>query len=278
MQRYDDRTVPSPRPDAAQADPARPSRPLEGRTALVTGASRGIGRAIAQRLAADGALVAVHYNTNESAAQETADLITKNGGQAFTLHAPLGVPDDAETLFRRYDQALTQLGRPAVLDILVNNAGLNIRGTITDTTPQDFDHLIAVLAKAPLFLVQQALPRLRPHGRIINISSAATRVALPTALAYTMAKAALEGLTHTLAPTLAPRNITVNAITPGYTRTDLNHHRWDTPEKEAVHAAQSPFNRIGDPGDIADIAAFLASDASRWITGQTIDASGGVGL
>jgi 3-oxoacyl-[acyl-carrier protein] reductase len=253
-------------------------RGLEGRTALVTGAGRGIGRAIARRLAADGALVAVHYGSDEEAAQKTVAMIAEDGGRAFTVHALLGVPDDARTLYEGFDRGLEELGEPVALDVLVNNAGFNVRGGVATVTPQDFDRLMAVLARAPLFLVQQGLPRLREGGRIVNISSAATRVAFTSALAYTMAKSALEALTRTLAKELGSRQITVNSVTPGFVRTELNKQRWSTPEAEAAHAALSVFQRMGQPADIADVVAFLASDDSRWVTGQCIDASGGTGL
>ncbi|POX44136.1 short-chain dehydrogenase [Streptomyces sp. Ru71] len=251
---------------------------LKGRTALVTGSGRGIGRAIARRLAADGALVAVHYGSDESSARETVDLITATGGRAFCVHGPLGADDDVTTLYERFDRGLRELGEPTELDILVNNAGFNVRGGIADVTPQDFDRLMGIHAKAPLFLIQQALPRLRAGGRIINISSAATRVAFPSSLAYSMAKSALEALTRALAKELGPRQITVNSVSPGFVKTDLNHRRWATPEAEADHAALSVFGRMGQTGDVADIVAFLAGDDSRWVTGQCIDASGGTGL
>ncbi|WP_307788458.1 SDR family oxidoreductase [Streptomyces actinomycinicus] len=251
---------------------------LTGRTALVTGAGRGIGRAIARRLAADGALVAVHYGSDESSARETVALITEDGGRAFPLHGPLGVPDDVRTVYDRLDTGLRELGEPATLDILVNNAGFNVRGTVAEVTGQDFDRLMAVHARAPLFLVQAGLSRLREGGRIVNISSAATRVALPSSLAYSMAKGALEALTRTLAKELGPREITVNTVAPGFVMTDLNRSRWATPEAEAEHAAYSVFGRMGRPSDIADVVAFLASADSRWVTGQCIDASGGTGL
>ncbi|MET9736370.1 SDR family oxidoreductase [Streptomyces sp. NPDC006458] len=254
------------------------SSTLKGRTALVTGAGRGIGRAVARRLAADGALVAVHYGSDEASARETVEQITYEGGRAFALHGPLGVPDDVRTVYERLDAGLHDMGEPAELDILVNNAGFNVRGGVSEVTPQDFDRLMAVHAKAPLFLVQEGLGRLRGSGRVINISSAATRVALPTSLAYSMAKGALETLTRTLAKELGPRQITVNCVAPGFVRTDLNQQRWATPEAEAVHAAFSVFGRMGQPGDIADVVAFLASPDSRWVTGQCIDASGGTGL
>lgn len=248
---------------------------LAGRTAVVTGAGRGIGRGIACRLAADGALVAVHYGSNEAAARETVELISKNGGRAFCVRARLGLDGDAEELYRRLDEALAEQGEPAALDILVNNAGFNIPRGVADVTPQDFDQLMAVHAKAPLFLIQQALGRLRDGGRVINISSAATRIAFPESVAYCMAKAALEALTPALAKELGPRRITVNAVAPGFVKTDMNKRRWSSAEGEAFHAAFSVFHRMGRPADIADIVAFLASDDSRWVTGQCIDASGG---
>ncbi|MFD4599305.1 SDR family oxidoreductase [Streptomyces sp. NPDC058464] len=251
---------------------------LNGRTALVTGAGRGIGRAIARRLAADGALVAVHYGSDESSARETVALITEAGGHAFPVHGPLDAADDIRTVYERLDVGLRALGEPTALDILVNNAGFNIGGGVREVTPQDFDRLMAVHARAPLFLVQEGLPILREGGRIINISSAATRVALPSSLAYTMAKAALEALTHTLAKELGTRQITVNCVAPGFVKTDLNRRRWATPEAEAQHAAFSVFGRMGQPADVADVVAFLASSDSRWVTGQCIDVSGGSAL
>lgn len=169
---------------------------LTGKTALVTGASGGIGRAIAERLAADGALVAVHYGRNEAAANKIAAAIKQAGGRAFIVGAELGVAGDVDTLLAGLRAGLA--GRP--LDILVNNAGgaLGV-GSIEETTPEEFDRLIALNMRAPFFIIQRALPLLRDGGRIINISSADARIAITRELAYSMAKGAINVLSRTLA-------------------------------------------------------------------------------
>ncbi|WAX82211.1 SDR family oxidoreductase [Streptomyces sp. KMM 9044] len=248
---------------------------LAGRTALVTGASRGIGRAIARRLAREGALVAVHYGRNEAAAQQTRELIVEEGGRAFAVGAELGVPGDIEALYAGLEEGLAAQGTEPCLDILVSNAGISGSARIHEVTPELFDRLFAVNTKSPFFLVQRGLKNLRDGGRIIIISSAATRVAYPRSVVYAMAKGALNTFTLALARELGPRGITVNAVSPGFVETDMNVEKRVTAEATAALAALSVFNRVGQPADIADVVAFLASDASRWITGQCLDASGG---
>ncbi|MCZ1011557.1 SDR family NAD(P)-dependent oxidoreductase [Streptomyces lydicus] len=248
---------------------------LKGKTALVTGSSRGIGRGIAQRLAADGALIAVHYGSNDLAAKETVESITRTGGRAFMVGAELGVPGDAEALFAAFDAELVASGAQPGLDILVNNAAQNFPGHIDAVTYEEFDRTLAVNIRAPFFLIQHGLRRMRDGGRIINISSAVTSTAHPSQIAYSVAKGALETLTHTLAKDVGARGITVNTVAPGWVETDVTAARRATPEGRAAMAAYSVFNRIGRPSDIADVAAFLASDASRWITGQRFDVTGG---
>jgi 3-oxoacyl-[acyl-carrier protein] reductase len=253
---------------------------LVGKLAVVTGASRGYGRAIAKRLARDGAVVAVHHAINDEAAKETVASITANGGQAFPVRAPLdGSTGSVTTLFARLDEELAKLGRGPTVDILVNNAAISPRGTIEDTSEATFDEVIAVCAKAPFFSVQAVLPRMPDGGRIINISSQTSLIAFPGVAAYSMAKGALDLLTMVAAKHLAPRNITVNAVLPGIADTDMNAS-WLRGNAEARASASqfSAFKRIADVTDIADIVGFLASSDARWITGQLIDGGGGSGL
>ncbi|MFF9150234.1 SDR family oxidoreductase [Streptomyces sp. NPDC014861] len=247
------------------------STTLTGKTALVTGGSRGIGRAIALRLAADGARVAVHYATNEAAVKETVAAIGEAGGSAFAIRTELGVPGDAEALWKAFDEHADGV------DILVNNAGIAGAGTIDEVEEADYDRVFAVNAKAPFFIVKHGLGRLRDGGRIINISSGVTKVAFPGMTSYAASKGAVEVLTLTLAQTLGARGITVNAVSPGTIETDI--HPWMADPAAKAHAAAfSVFDRVGRPGDVADVVGFLASDDARWVTGQNIDASGGSGL
>ncbi|MEG8277152.1 SDR family oxidoreductase [Streptomyces sp. AHA2] len=249
----------------------------EGKTALVTGGSRGIGRAISRRLAREGALVAVHYGHDEAAAERTVKEIEADGGRAFPVHAELGVHGDADTLWTAFDRALAAQGAPEGLDILVNNAGITLPRPFAQVTEADYDRVFAINTKAPFFVVQRALERLRDGGRIINISSVATRVAFPPIVTYTMTKAALDYLTLSLAQELGPRGITVNAVAPGYTETEINP-TLSVPEIRRRYSEASVFGRLGDPVDIADVVSFVASDDARWVTGQWIDASGGAHL
>nr|WP_202961451.1 SDR family oxidoreductase [Amycolatopsis sp. ATCC 39116] len=243
-------------------------------TALVTGASRGIGRAIAARLAAQGVLVVVHFGTDAKGAAATVAEIERDGGSAFAVGARLGVDGDVETLFAGVESALA--GRP--LDILVNNAAATPAGPLGVTTRAEFDHLFAVNVRAPYFVIQRALPLLRDGGRIITISSVATRMANPAQTSFAMTKGAVETMSMTLANELGARGITVNAVAPGATRTATNGSAFAAPGLAEFIAASTAMNRLGEPGDIADVVAFLASDAARWITGQVIDASGGLFL
>jgi 3-oxoacyl-[acyl-carrier protein] reductase len=248
---------------------------LTGKTALVTGASRGIGRGIALRLAREGALVAVHYGTNEAEALRTLDAIAGNGGQGFTVQAELGVPGDVRTLWEGFDAGLAAAGAAPGLDIIVNNAGVGASSDLEGMTGEELDRLYAVNVKAPFFLVREGLRRLRDGGRIINISSGVTRIAFPAVIGYSLTKGAIDVFTRTLAQQLGQRGITVNAVAPGIVRTDNTAAQFTTPEAWAQAARYSAFNRVGQPADIADVVAFMASHDGRWITGQSIDATGG---
>lgn len=247
---------------------------LTGRTALVTGASRGIGQAIAARLAAKGAMVIVHFGTDEKGAKATVDEIERTGGIALAVEAELGVDDDVETLFAGVGAGLA--GRP--LDILVNNAAAAPAGPLGATTREEFDHLFAVNVRAPYFIIQRALPLFHDGGRIITISSVATRMANPAQTSFAMTKGAVETMSMTLANELGVRGITVNAVAPGATRTPTNGSSFEAPGLAESIAGSTALDRLGGPDDIADVVAFLASDAARWITGQVVDASGGLFL
>jgi NAD(P)-dependent dehydrogenase (short-subunit alcohol dehydrogenase family) len=242
------------------------------RTALVTGASRGIGRAVARRLAAGGATVAVHYGHDRAAADETVALITKDGGSAFAVGADLATGAGLDALFDGLATGLA--GRP--LDILVNNAGGGgMGGSVEQLMPDGFDRLFAVNVKAPLFIVQRALPLMADGGRIISISSCATRIAVAGQIAYAMSKSAVDTMTRTLANSLGGRRITVNAVAPGAVDTDSTAFLTANPAMLAGLLATTALGALAEPVDIADVVAFLASDGARWITGNVVDASGG---
>ncbi|MEU8432034.1 SDR family oxidoreductase [Streptomyces sp. NPDC029216] len=244
----------------------------------MTGASRGIGRGIAERLAADGALVAVHHARNVEAAAEVVDSIRATGGDAFPLRTELGVPGDAQALYSAFDAELLRRGIEPRLDILVNNAAVSGSARIHEVTPELVDRIFSVNVTALLFVTQEGLTRMPDGGRIINLSSAITRMSYPESVVYSMSKGAVNTLTLALAKELGPRGITVNAVAPGFTATDMNAKLRTTPEGVARLAGLSVFDRIGNPSDIAGLVAFLASPDSLWVTGQRLDASGGMHL
>jgi len=251
---------------------------LKGKTALVTGASRGIGRAIAERLAKDGATVALTYNASRAGADEVVAAIEAAGGAAFALQADLVDPATVPALFAQLDEEFTKRNGSKTLDILVNNAGNAGYVGFHDATPDSWDTLIAVYARAPVFIVQAALDRLADGGSIINISSAAATKPVTAAPIYSMAKAAINNLTQALASELGPRGINANAVAPGYTRTDGNAAFRENPEFVKAVEADIAMGRFGEPSEIAAVVAFLASADGHWVTGQTIEASGGYKL
>ncbi|MFJ3216827.1 SDR family oxidoreductase [Kitasatospora sp. NPDC086801] len=252
---------------------------LKGKTALVTGGSRGIGRAIARRLGRDGATVAVGYARDQEAAGEVVAGIRADGGRAFALHAELGRHGDAAALWEAFDAEIGAHAADGGVDIIVNNAGIGRSADLATLTEEGFDEVFAVNVRAPFFVVQHGLRRLRDGGRIINVSSGAARLAMPEVIAYGATKGALDTFTLNLAKQLGPRGITANSVAPGVVDTDVNAG-WlrGNAEAEAHAASLAALGRVGQPEDIADIVAFLASDDARWVTGRVIDATGGAGL
>ena len=251
---------------------------LEGKTALVTGASRGIGAAIARTIAAEGAHVAVNYNGNASAAEDVVAAILAAGGRAFVVQADVSTLAGIEHMFAACDEAF---GGTPNLDILINNAGFGSDGTdasLADENEAHFDKQFAINVKGPHFVTQAALPRLRDHGRIVNIGSISGKVGQPFAAGYAMTKRAIQSLTFSTALAVAKRQITCNCIAPGAVKTDfINALRakegWD--EATAKH---TPMRRLGEPDDIAGAVMMLLRPEAGWVTGQIIEASGGLSI
>ena len=245
---------------------------LQGRTALVTGASRGIGRAIAIRMAAEGARVLAHYNTGKLEADRLVAEIKAEGGRAEALSANLGAPDGAHDLARQVRSALD-----GKLDIFVSNAGISNEAIIEEQTVEEFDRIFAVNVRAPYFLVQQLLPMLSSEASLILVSSMGARMAFGGRSAYGASKGAIATLVLQFAAELGGRGMRVNAIAPGVIETDMTAFVGSEAGKAAVFAIQA-LKRIGQPADVADVVTFLASDAARWITGATVQVDGGTHL
>jgi NAD(P)-dependent dehydrogenase (short-subunit alcohol dehydrogenase family) len=249
------------------------------RTALVTGAGRGIGRAIAERLGAEGMVVAVHYARDDAAAEQSVKAVRAAGGEAFPVRADLTAPGAIDTLGAGVEAGLRDLTGSPGLDVLVNNAGIGCRADITTLTREELDRVLDINVKAPVFVVQRLLPLLRDGGRIVSVSSVANRIAHPHVLGYAMSKGALEAFSRSLAAQLGPRGITVNTVAPGLIETDLHRERMRAhPEDAARAAAMSVFGRLGQPADVAGVVAFLVSEEARWMTGERVEATGGAYL
>jgi 3-oxoacyl-[acyl-carrier protein] reductase len=239
---------------------------LTRKVAIVTGSSRGIGRAVAERLARDGAQVIVNYAKSADAARDVVAGIERAGGKAVAVHADVSRGEDVRRLF---DEA-ERLGG---VDILVANAGALVNKPFAETSDEDYEQIFAVNARGTFFLLREAARRLRDGGRVVTISTAATVLSPPRVSAYVASKAAAEGFTRVLSKELGARGITVNVVSPGATETDMLE---DTPEIKAAAPKLSTLGRLGKPSDIADVVAFVVSDDARWITGQTLHASGGL--
>jgi NAD(P)-dependent dehydrogenase (short-subunit alcohol dehydrogenase family) len=253
---------------------------LRGKTALVTGGSHGIGEAIAERLAQDGAFVALTYNSDEDAAAETVRRIEASGGRAVSLQASLEERYAYVELFERLDAESRSRFGDASLDIVVNNAGGAAFATFEEATPETFDVVFAIYARTPFFIVQAAAERLRDGGRVINISTGLSQRPSPQAPqpVYSMAKAGLNALSHALAAKLGARGITINAVAPGWTDTKTNAPVLENHELVEAIEADTALGRFGQPADIASVVAFLAGPDGGWVTGQYIEASGGYRL
>ncbi|WP_166875352.1 SDR family NAD(P)-dependent oxidoreductase [Salinibacterium sp. ZJ450] len=247
------------------------------KTALVTGASGGIGREIALRLAADGHLVIAHYGRDAESAAKTVRQIQDAGGEALTLGAELTSVAAIGELFGKIDDALSDRGL-AKLDVLVNNAGTSAPGGMDTIDEVAFDRVFDTNTKGMFFVTKHAVDRLCHGGRIINISSMVSRAAYPGSIAYGMSKAAVNSLTLSLAAGLGHRGISVNAVAPGATDTEFIGAVKTNPARLAAILDGTALGRLGHPRDIAGVVAFLASDDGAWITGQVIEASGGMHL
>ena len=248
---------------------------LKSKVAVVTGASRGIGRAIAQRFAQEGALVAVHYGRNADAAKSAVSEIEASGGKAFALQAEVTSVAEMEGFYAQLDAELEKRTGGKQFDILVNNAGVGFFNALEKTTEEEFDQLFSVNVKGAFFMTQHAIPRLRDGGRIINISSGVSKRPSKDLVAYTMTKAALDAMTVALAADVGKRGITVNTLAPGFTETDMNVEMLKDAAMRKRISDMTAMGRVGRVEDIAGVAVFLASDESAWVTAQYIEASGG---
>lgn len=242
---------------------------LSGKTALVTGASRGIGRASALALAKAGAQVLVHYSTGEKAAAAVVAEIRQAGGRAEKVAADLRAPDGPHALATRVRAIVGDR-----LDILVANAGISKTATIEEMTVEDFDDLFAVNVRAPYFLVQQLLPTMSKGSSIVLLSSLAAHASVGTLSAYAATKGAVDTLVKHFASALGERGIRVNAVAPGVVETDMSDFVRADAGRDFTLGMQA-LKRVAQPDDIGAAVVFLASDEARWITGDTLRVDGG---
>ncbi|MEG4392591.1 SDR family oxidoreductase [Microcoleus sp. BROC3] len=242
---------------------------LTGKVAIVTGSSRGIGRAIALRLSQEGASVVVNYARGSEQAKEVVSAIEAAGGKALAVQADVSKTAEIRDLFDRTIETYSRV------DILVNNAGVILYKPVAEVTEAEFDNIFAVNVKGTFFACQEAAKRMAEGGRIINFSSSTTAIMMPTYAAYVATKGAVEQLTRSLAKELGDRQITVNVISPGPTDTEL-FTVGKTAEEIQKFTKMIALGRLGEVEDIADVIAFLCSEQARWITGQNIRVNGGI--
>jgi 3-oxoacyl-[acyl-carrier protein] reductase len=240
---------------------------LDGKVAIVTGASRGIGRAVAERLGRDGARVVVNYVQNTGKAQEVVDAVEASGSQAVAVQADIGRLEDIRRLFHTTEE------RFGGVDVVINNASVSVFKPHAEVSEEEFDRVFGLIARGTFFFLQEAANRLRDGGRIVNISSGGTVTGGPGAGLYLGAKAAVEQFGLALAKELGPRGIRVNAVLPGLTDTD---GMIMPPEAVEQAVSMTPLGRLGQPEDVADVVAFLVGEDGRWMTGQLVRAGGGL--
>jgi 3-oxoacyl-[acyl-carrier protein] reductase len=239
------------------------------RVAIVTGGSKGIGRAIAEQLGASGLAITVNYAHDEKTAEEVANSIRSAGGQAVAVKADLSHATAAAELFDAAERAF------GAVDVLVNNAGVMALGAVAEFDDIAFERLVATNLGGPFRMMREGARRLRPGGRIINLSSSVVGLYQPRYGAYAATKAGIEALSHVLAKELGPRGVTVNAVAPGPVATELFLNGKSADDLRAI-AAMNPQGRLGRPEDIAEVVSFLASPEGGWVNGQVIRANGGV--
>lgn len=243
---------------------------LAGKVAVVTGASKGIGAAIAKALAAEGAKVVVNYASSKAGADVVVEAIAAAGGKAIAVQGDVSKAEQAQGLI---DAAIKEFGR---LDVLVNNSGVYEFGAIGEITEEHYRRMFDVNVFGVLLTTQAAVKHIGEGGSVINISSAVTSLAPPASSVYTGTKGAVDAITSVLANELGPRKIRVNAILPGIVETEGTHSAgFIGSEFEQSAVTQTPLGRVGQPDDIAGVAVFLASDDARWLTGERLTASGG---
>ncbi len=250
---------------------------LQNKSALVTGASKGLGRATAERLGRDGAFVIVNYASDKKGAEAAVKAITAKGGKAVALQGDISTVANIKKMFKEVGEILKK-EKFKTLDILVNNAGVFPMGTLFDTKEEDFDKIFDINVKGLFFTTQEAVKLMDKGGRVINISTTLTRVGSNSMLAYAASKGAVDILTRDMAMALGPKGITVNAVNPGLTRTEGTAGFTSDAAAMKMFAEKTALGRIGEPNDIADVVAFLANDNARWVTAQVIEASGGYHL
>lgn len=240
---------------------------LKGKVAIITGGARGIGRAVAERLGSDGASVALNYTDNPTKANEVVALIEKKGSQALAVKADISREGDVEAFFQQAEQTF------GGIDIVVNAAGVSVFKPLALATTEDFERVFAVNATGAFFVLREAARKIRDHGRIVHFSTGGTKMPIPAGGVYAASKAAGEMLALSLSKELGARQIRVNVVSPGVTETD----GLVMPQDALDHLiAMTPLGRLGQPVDVASAVAFLVGPDGSWITGQVLQANGGI--